>query len=289
MGNVEIIDAGGLNKRIKSSGAGTDNDPFVLERFSKEFYQEVSAGNVAKHSIVSIFGRNDSVGTSFVPICVGGVYQMPQVSGATKLRIKAGGNANDDTAGTGAREITLNFLDETGVAVTETLATAGASASGATTATAIRLLNVFVSKSGTYADVISADSHDSDIVIENSGGGTDWATIGDGDFAHANTSIGFYTVPLGNTAFVHALSVTVDSTKSASIIAIQRQNILETVAPFTAMRSLLELGGVSGQDSEELKLPSQGFPALTDLGLVGMIASGTTEIDVSFRILLVAD
>lgn len=29
--------------------------------------------------IVHKFGRNSAVGTSFVPVCIGGVYQTPQV------------------------------------------------------------------------------------------------------------------------------------------------------------------------------------------------------------------
>lgn len=285
---IEVIDAGSLVKHIKASGAGTSGNPFVLERFSKEFYQEVAAGNVAKHSIVSIFGRNDAVGTTFVPIALGGIYEMPQVAGATTLRIKAGGNANDTAAGSGAREVTVVVLDETGAQVTETIATAGASASAATTVTAIRLLNSFVSKSGTYPTAL-VGSHDDAIVIENGSGGTDWATIGNTDFSRSATSIGFYTVPLGFTAHVHSVSITVDSTKSASVIAVKRQNILETAAPFTPMITLLELGGISGQDNESLKLPSEAFPALTDIGVVGMIATGSTEIDVNFRILLIAD
>jgi len=288
MSNIKVIDSDGLVKEIKSSGVGSTGDPFVLERFSKEFYQEVTAGNVAKHSIVSIFGRNDAVGTSFVPIALGGIYEMPQVAGATTLRIKAGGNANDDAAGTGAREVTVVVLDETGAEITETIATAGASASTVTTVTAIRLLRAFVSKSGAYPTAL-VGSHDDDIVIENGSGGTDWATIGNTDFARSITSIGFYTVPLGFTAFVHSISITVDSTKSASVIAVKRENILEAAAPFTPMITLLELGGISGQDNETLKLPSEGFAALTDIGLVGMIATGSTEIDINFRILLVAD
>jgi len=288
MANVDIRDANGATKRIKASGAGNSADPFVLERFSKEFYQEVVAGNVDKHSVVQIFGRNDAVGTTFVPIALGGVYQMPQVAGATTLRIKAGGNVNDDAAGTGAREVTVVVLDETGAQITEPIATAGASASSVTTVTALRLLEVFVSKSGTYATG-SAGSHADDIVIENGSGGTDWATIGNTDFSRSEAAIGLYTIPLGKTGFVHSFSTTVDSTKSASILVVERENILETAAPFTAMKTILEFGGITGQDSESFKVPSIKVPALTDIGLLGRIASGTTEIDINFRILLVDD
>ena len=41
MANVEIIDAGSLNKFIKSDGVGTDGDPFVLLR--RNFNQKSSA------------------------------------------------------------------------------------------------------------------------------------------------------------------------------------------------------------------------------------------------------
>ena len=150
------------------------------------------------------------------------------------------------------------------------------------------MLDAFVSKSGTYATT-SVGSHADDIVIENGSGGTDWATIANTDFSRSRTQIGFYTVPLGKTAFIHSFSTTIDSTKSADILAVFRANILETAAPFTAMCVILELGGVTGQDSQSFKLPTQPFPALTDIGLLGKIASGTTQIDVTFTLILIED
>ena len=44
------------------------------------------------------FGDNTAVGTSYVPITGNGIYRTPQVSGATTLRVKAGGDANDTAA-----------------------------------------------------------------------------------------------------------------------------------------------------------------------------------------------
>ena len=49
-------------------------------------------------SVVHKFGKNDAIGTTVKPICLGGVWQMPQVANATTLRVKAG-NANDTAGG----------------------------------------------------------------------------------------------------------------------------------------------------------------------------------------------
>ena len=74
---------------------------------SRESYFEAAKGNITGSTIVNKFGRNASVGTTYVPVTVGGVYNTPQPAAATTLRIKAGGDANDAAAGTGAREVTV--------------------------------------------------------------------------------------------------------------------------------------------------------------------------------------
>jgi hypothetical protein len=249
---------------------------------------EIAAGVLDDLSVVHKFGANAAVGTSLEVVSSNGVYRTPQVSGATTLRIKAGGNANDTAAGSGAREITLIGLDETGAEVTETLATAGASASSATTATFLRLFRVFVSASGTYA-TSAAGSHSAAITIENSAGTEDWAEIGATPFPLSQSEIGAYTVPLGYTAYINNIIVAVESNKSATIIGFQRENILETAAPYTAMRTFLELGGAAGEEVFTPKTPFGPYPALTDIGFMGALSSGTGEIDVDFEILLIKD
>ena len=62
MANVEIIDAGGLNKRIKSDGAGTDGDPFVLLRrnFNQKSSATLSSGiTISTTSIVAKTANTD--------------------------------------------------------------------------------------------------------------------------------------------------------------------------------------------------------------------------------------
>lgn len=251
-----------------------------------DFLIDVSRGRVPGHSIVHKFGRNTSVGTTLVPICEGGIYRTPQVGSATALRIKAGGNANDTAAGSGAREVTLIGLDETGTEVTETLATNGASASSATTTTFIRLYRLFVSASGTYATATTG-SHSGDIVIENSAGTEDWATISSGVWAASQSEIGAYSVPLGKTAYVLSHAVNVDSSKNATVIFFQRQNILETSAPYTAMREVYDFAPITELFHISPHSPLGPYPECTDIGFMGKINTGTAEIDVDFEILLI--
>lgn len=251
----------------------------------KDFLLEVEKGNVANHSSIHKFGRNPAVGTSFVPISVIADYPTPQPASATTLRVKAGGDANDTAAGSGAREVTIIGLDETGAEVTEAVATAGASASSATTATYMRMYRAYVSASGTYATA-SAGSHAATIDIENGAGGTDWGTLTATDFARSQTQIGAYSVPLGTTAYLVNISVQADSTKSVDMLLFKRENILETAAPYTAMRLLGQFPGISGELHLPYRIPLQ-IPALTDVGFLGKVTAGTADVSVDMHFVLV--
>jgi len=255
--------------------------------FSRDFLIEVSKGLVPKHSLVHKFGMNYSMGTSFVPISVGGLYNTPQVAGATTLRIKAGGNANDTAAGSGAREITLEGLNETGALATETLATAGASASSATTTTFIRLFRVYLSESGTYATSL-AGSHSAAITIENGSGGTDWATIYATGFPHSQSEIAAYTVPLGKTAYLIDYRLSSDANKSFDFMFFKRESILDTSAPYEAMRIQFEGNGIESPIQFIFPDPLR-FDALTDIGFLAKVSTGTADVVGSFNLLLVDD
>ena len=244
---------------------------------------DLSRGLVSGAEVIHKFGKAD-VGTSFVPVAIGGVYNTPQAASATTLRIKSGGNANDTAAGSGAREITLIGLDENFEKVTETVATAGASASSATTATFTRLYRAFVSGSGTYATA-SAGSHSGDIVIENGAGGTDWATISSSGFPRGQSEIGVYSVPAGKKAYIEYVAISVDSNKTADLLGFFREGADETSAPYSAMRLWIELGGVSGEEIINPTTPVGPFQGPCDIGFMAKVSSGTGEVDVDMEII----
>lgn len=245
----------------------------------------IADGHVDGLSVVHKFGRNAAIGTTFAPVVCGGNYRTPQVSGATQLRVKAG-NANDTAAGSGARKVIIEGLLADGTLATEELTTNGTSAGANSTNSYIRLFRAYISESGTYATQ-STGSHSADVVIENAAGTEDWAIIESADFPRSQSEIGAYTVPTGKVGYVKSLILSVDSSKTADVLFFQRQGILKTAAPYDAMRVVLELGGVSGEETVLPATPLGPFPAGTDLGFLAKVASGTAEVDVDFELFLV--
>jgi hypothetical protein len=229
--------------------------------------------------VIRQFGRNTAVGATFATVSRGGVYQTPQA--ATALRIKAGGNANDTAAGTGARAVTMIGIDATGDLVSDTVATAGASASGLTSKLFLRLFDAFVSASGTYASQ-SAQSHAGTIVIENGAGGTDWATIPDTDIARGETEIGSITVPKDRTSFITNVRLQSPDGKKSNIVMFNRQNILQSAAPYSAMRLIEEFPNFTGFATFDYDPPIR-LPELTDFGFLAKAESGTIDIAVAFE------
>lgn len=246
----------------------------------------LAAGQLNGISVVHKFGANVAVGTSYVPIARGGVYQTPQAASATTLRIKAGGEANDTAAGSGAREVTLIGIDETGAEVTEALATNGASASSTTTATFMRLYRAYVSASGTYGTQ-SAGSHAGDIVIENGAGGTDWLTIDSTDFPKGQSEVAAYTIPAGKTGYITELIITTDAAKSTDLVLFTRENILQAAAPYDAMRIKQEFIGVAGVYTINHEAPLGPYLENTDIGFLGKVSVGTGAVEINFEIVLV--
>ena len=247
----------------------------------------IAAGRVPGLSVIHKFGHNSAVGTTFVPISHGGVYQTPQVSGATTLRVKAG-NANDTAAGTGAREITLVGLDETGAEIIEAVPTAGISAGAASTTTFIRLYRAYVSASGTYATP-STSSHAADIVIENSAGGTDWATISFSTHGYGDgqTQIGAYTVPLGFKAYISTIELLTDSSKVTEVHMFTRQSILDTAAPYEAVRTLIAFEALTATVGYIPTAPIDSIPELTDIFFLARVTSTpVADVAVTFEIIL---
>jgi hypothetical protein len=245
--------------------------------------KDISRGIVSGAQSIHKFGRNSAVGANYAPVSIGGIYRTPQPANVTALRIKAGGNANDTSAGTGAREITVIGLNASGSEITETIATAGASASAATQQTFIRLYRAFVSKSGTYASQTTG-SHAGSIVIENAAGGTDWATIFDTTFPRSQTQIGVYSIPRNRSAIITDMNISSNADKKANVILFQRQNILQSAAPYDGMRVVEEFFQLSGLHNVVLSTPLGPFPELTDIGFMARSTTTTIDMAISFNI-----
>jgi hypothetical protein len=242
----------------------------------------IAAGLAPGWTVVHKFGRIVNPGSAFVPVAFTTTYQMVQPASATALRVKAG-DANDTAAGSGAREVTVQGLDETGAEVTEALATAGASASSNSSATFTRLYRAFVSASGTYATGTTG-SHAANVVIENAAGSADWATIDVTDHPRAQSEIACYTLPTGQTGYISDITITVDGNQRGDIALFQRTNAIDDSAPYDAMREVGVWVGVAGELRIQPVTPFGSFAAGTDLIFMGR-AAGNTTISIDFEIL----
>ena len=230
------------------------------------------------------FGRNIACLTTYVPVTDIGIYRTPQAGAATALRIKAGGNAADTAAGTGARSVRLYGINALGDEVIEVIATAGASASAPTTNTFIRLYMVEVYESGTYGTQ-SAGSHVGNITIEDAAGTQDWAQIQLNGFPSGTSGIGSITVPRNHVGLVSAIQISVDQTKSTDLIILKREGVLQTAAPYKPIVKVQEFLGVSRSILIKFDVPLR-FPELTDIGLLAKVSNGTGAVSVDIEVLM---
>ena len=244
---------------------------------------QVSRGNILNAQVAHRFGMA-TVGTDLLPVSDVLAYPTPQVAGATALRIKAGGNANDTAAGSGARSIRLTGLNANGDVITETLATAGIAASAATSAQFIRLFDAEVLASGTYGTQ-AAGSHAGNITIENAAGGTDWALIPINGFPTATTSNISYTIPRGYTGFVEGITIGIEGAKLVDVLMMSRSGVLETAAPYQPIKRVQEWIGIDTNYTDTFTMPLE-FPELTDIGMLAKVSNGTASIMVQMDILL---
>lgn len=242
----------------------------------------VKQGNVTGSSIVNKFGRNSAVGTSFVPVSIGGLYVRRQPAGASTLRIKAGGNANDTAAGSGAREVTIQGLDANGNLVSEAITTAGASASSNTTTSFMRVFRAWVSSCGSY----SGGGHAATITIEDSSGTEDWITIDSTNTFEGQSECAAYTVPKGYHAYVFDIYATIESNKLVSLRFFKQEGAFLTSAPYQAQRSQLSW---SDLDASPNVVPGiyGTFESGTDIGFLAKVTTGTAHVAVDFSILLI--
>jgi len=256
----------------------------VRQKTSLPWGYHVARKNMFQAHIHHQFGRNVACPTTYVPVTDNGIYRTPQPAAATRLRIKAGGNAADTASGAGARSVRLWGLNASGDEVVETLATAGASASALTVNSFIRLYQAEVYTSGTYGTQ-SAGSHAGNITIENATGGTDWAQIQLNGFPSGGTGIGSITVPRNHVGLLSSIQINVDQTKTTDVLILKREGILQSAAPYKPIQKVQEFLGVARPISIKFEVPLL-FPELTDLGVLAKVSNGTGGVSVDMEVLM---
>lgn len=84
-----------------------------------DFFLELSKGNIPGHTARNIIGRNPAVGTVIQDLWdPGGVLTYPTTGEQWEI---SSNNANDTSAGTGARTVLIRYLDDNHIRQSETL------------------------------------------------------------------------------------------------------------------------------------------------------------------------
>ena len=253
---------------------------------TREWYQRVSAGEVPGFKLVDKWGRNGNVGTTLEPIVsetLAGDYWAPTT--ASTVRVKAGGNANDDAAGTGARTLNIEGLDENYLLANEDITLAGASASSSTTTTFTRVFRAFVKTAGTYRGANAAE-----IVIENTAGTADIITVDAHDGGQGQSLHCQYSAPINTRVYLIHFFYNTDSTKTNDAHIKVIDDISITSAPFGASRTLIEFEGVNDAvvlvPASPILLNKPGITTPTDILVEGAVASATSVISSRMQLLI---
>lgn len=248
----------------------------------------IAKGEVENHSLVQKFGTNEAVGTSYVPVASGGVYQTPMSTSAVAVRLKAGGNANDTAAGSGAREVTIYGLDENFAEASEAIATNGATVSLSTTTTFTRIFRARVTKSGTYA-AASTGSHSAAITIEDASANV-WAVIPFDGFPFSTTEIASYSVAAGDVAYLLHADTFTDSAKITELLLFVREYADEVAAPHSgAMRVLAHFHQKGGEASRNYTHAPIKIVGPADVGFMAKVSVGPAVVSAGFELLVISE
>ena len=250
-----------------------------------DFHIEMSLGNVPNFSIVHKFGRNASVGSTFAPITQSGFYRTPTSN--TTLEVLSA-SADDNATGIGARTIYYEGLKEVAgeLVITSNTVTMNGLTPVTLPDSLIRLYRWYVATSGTYATQSSA-SHQGELTIRESGGGDIWSAIKANGIFKGQSQIGCYTVPSGYTALINRIAYSVQATLEAEIIFMQRNGVLNTTAPFDALRVITDIDSAKGTTSVDFVAPIN-IQEETDLFFMGKSKGGQAlPMTIDFEIKLV--
>jgi hypothetical protein len=222
-------------------------------------------------------GNISSLGGTYEPIW-SGAGSLPFPTTAAPIRIRAGGNAADAAAGTGARLVLVRGLDANWDLTTDLLITAGASQSAQSTKSFIRVLDAVSVDVGTYGG-----RNVGDVCIERTDA-TEVALIPAGI---GRAQMGFFSVPNGVQAHVCQLEVECETAVSFSLRMWQRKRADIDVAPFSSAEIIGEYVGFTERAHREFCTFPEPLEAKTDIWFEGKSSTGSAAMSLDFHMWLV--
>jgi hypothetical protein len=286
MSNVIVKDGASVDKYFKTTGVGTDLDPFLS--IPADFYLEVRKGNVEKHSIIQKFGAIQDVTTTLTPVTSSGTYPTPTTPIALEL---VSDSVDDASGGTGAISVTLEGVSNTNGSWTREVQSVTLTG---TTPVAVpnsmtRVDRLYVSESGSYANG-TTPSHSSTITLRVAGAGATWQNIiSESGFGLSQSEISVYTIPKGFSGYILSKNVSIEATRTANVFLFTREGADVVSAPFTPMRVKELERNLSTNASRKPNSPLLKITGPADVGFMAQSTSVTTSLSIEFEVLLVED
>lgn len=248
-----------------------------------DFYLEVAKGNVEKHSLINKFGRNDDIdsGSGFEDIwAAGGVRTY--LTAAETMDIVSD-DADDISAGAGARTFYIEGLDSNYDETSETI-TLNGTTPVTTSNSYLRVHRCIVKTAG------SSMVNEGNITVDptTSGSGARQALIAAGD---GQTLIGHYTIPNNKTAYMVGAHAKVSSRAGGTGVkeAVIQMLVREENA---AWHLQMETGGRSdgsGVTPELVSKARNSYAAKTEIRWRADADNNNTSVYVEYTLILVED
>ena len=206
----------GIYSSVSRQGA---TEPFELQ---------VSRGQIQGHSVVTIAGYNSNVDTSWAMITPVGTLTYP--AAALQMTVSSA-DANDTSAGTGARTVLITGLDANYAVITETVTMNGQTAV-TTTNSFLRINSMLVATAGTglaNAGIIYIGSG----VVTAGVPATVYNVIAAG---FNNTTSSQYTIPAGYTGYLTVARIGLAQDAGTTLITARTRFVgtsgIATTGPF---------------------------------------------------------
>jgi hypothetical protein len=259
----------------------------MSRQFTRDFYAEVAKGNVAGHTIITRNARNPDVGTSIEDVwTVGGVRTWLQANTALEV---VSDDANDTSAGTGARTVTIEGVQIDGTFVSQDVTMNGVTPVALGTNIA-RVNAMFVATAGTYAST-TAGSNAGNIICRIPAGATQAEILLEDTVPEGQSQTSHYSILSTQDAYIIGIKISVDTGKEASILFRSRANYNTVAAPFSPGKTLARFDGViAGLVAADTAAPIGGplfLPALSDFWISAISAAGSASVSIQTTFLLV--
>jgi hypothetical protein len=230
--------------------------------------------------IVNKFGRNSSVGSSFVIVRPDNT-DLPFPTSADTISIVSASLNDVDTTGSGARTIIVQGLDANWERQSVEYSMNGTTPEESTE-TWTRVFRAYVSGAGQYIGTNAGQ-----ITITHTTSGDILAVITAGDVV-SQTQEAVFTVDANHYGFLLGYHVAVQANqKSANIRIMTREGADTSAAPYKAVRERSRVPGVSGVDYIEFT-NGKYLPPKTDIWAEAQ-GSGTgsdPDVSVEFQVML---